>query len=188
MIIPFLAILVCVGLIAGGETSRSASRAAGSDVVAASANGSSGGSTGAATPASAVGKTKPQVELPKVPPPTKLEVTDLVNGTGAEAKAGDEVTIHYVLLLQKNGKEVDSSWERKPFSLELGGGGATAGWEQGIEGMREGGRRELIAPSNLSYGKAGFPPAIGPNEALVSVIDLLKVKAPASAPGQAPRP
>lgn len=165
MIILLLAILVAIGLIVGDEDSRSASNAVAADV----------------------GKTKPQVQLPKAPPPTKLEMTDLVDGTGAEAKAGDEVTVHYVLLLQKNGKEVDSSWSGEPFSYELGGGSATAGWEQGIEGMREGGRRELTVPASLSYDKAGLPPAIGPDEALVSVIDLLKVK-PASAPGQTAQP
>lgn len=188
MIILFLMILVAVGLIAGDTDSRSASNAAGSTAVVTSANGSPGGSNGAATAASDVGKTKPTVEAPKGAAPTELEVTDLVSGTGAEAISGSEVTIHFVLLLQKNGKEVESSWGRKPLSFELGGGRATAGWEQGIEGMKEGGRRELIAPSNLSYGKAGIPPTIGPNEALVSVIDLLKVKEPASAPGQAPQP
>lgn len=188
MIIPLLAALVSVALVAGGEDSPSASSAAGFDGVATSANGSPGESTGAAPAASEVGKTKPGVQVPKAPPPTKLEVTDLVDGTGAEAKAGDEVTIHYVLLLHKNGKEVDSSWEAKPYSFELGAGQVTDGWEQGIEGMREGGRRELATPSSLSYGKAGVPPEIGPDEALVSVIDLLKVKEPASAPGQAPPP
>ena len=88
--------------------------------------------------------------------------------------------MQYVLLLQKNGKEVKSSWGGKPFSFELGGGNVTAGWEQGIEGMSEGGRRELVAPANLSYGKAGVPPTIGPNEALVSVVDLIEVKEPAA--------
>lgn len=180
MIIPLLVILVCIGLVAGGEDSSSASGAAGSNGAAASANGAAGGSTGSATAASEVGKTKPQVQVPKGPPPTKLEVTDLVDGTGAEAKAGDEVAVQYVLLLQKNGKEVKSSWGGKPFSFELGGGNVTAGWEQGIEGMSEGGRRELVAPANLSYGKAGVPPTIGPNEALVSVVDLIEVKEPAA--------
>lgn len=181
MIIPLLVILVCVGLVAGGEDSSSASGAAGSNGAAAGATGAAGESTGAATAASEVGKTKPRVQVPKGPPPTKLEVTDLVDGTGAEAKPGDELTVHFVLLLQKNGKEVDSSWGGKPFSFELGGEGVTAGWEQGIDGMREGGRRELVVPADLSYGKAGIPPRIGPNEALVSVVDLIKVKEPVAA-------
>lgn len=169
MIIPLLAILVCIGLIAGGESASS-----------------SRGEGDAAVSASEVGKTKPQVQLAQAPPPTELEVTDLVTGTGAEAQEGDIVTVAYLVLLQKNGKEVYSSWGGEPLSFELGKGSVTAAWKQGIEGMREGGRRELVAPAGLSYGKAGNPPAVGPNEALVSIIDLLKVKPPA--PGQTAQP
>lgn len=163
MIIPVLAIAVLMALVAGGGDSD---QATGSVEPSAAANSAE----------SAVGKTKPQVQVPQGPPPTKLEVKDLVEGTGAEAKVGDEVTVNYVLLLYENGKEVDSSWERKPFSFKLGSESVTAGWEQGIEGMKVRGRRELTSPSNLAYGKKGLPPAIGPNEALVSVIDLLAVK------------
>jgi peptidylprolyl isomerase len=135
------------------------------------------GATVASEAGSEASKTKPKVQVPKGPPPTELEVEDLVEGNGAEAKAGDEVTVHYVLLLYKGGKELDSSWDRgAPYSFELGSGKVTAGWEQGIEGMKAGGRRELIAPGNLSYGKEGRPPTVGPNETLVSVIDLLAVK------------
>jgi peptidylprolyl isomerase len=188
VIIPLLAILVCVALIAGDENSSPAASAAGSDSAITGTSSSPDGSIDASAGASEVGKEKPKVEITKGAPPTGLETTDIVTGTGAEAKSGSEVTIHYVLLLHKNGKEVESTWGGKPFNFELGGGTATAGWEQGIEGMREGGRRELVAPANLSYGKAGVPPSIGPNEALVSVIDLLKVKAPAPAQGPAPSP
>lgn len=199
MIIPLLAIAVCIGLLAGGDDSLSASRAAGSNGLATSANrpqdeakrpqdSANGTQDGAATAASEVGKTKPQVPPPEAPAPTELEVTDLVTGTGAEAKEGDVVTVHYVVLRQKDGKEVYSSWGAKPLSFELGGGdgNVTAGWEQGIKGMREGGRRQLHAPADLSYGKAGVPPEIGPNEALVSVIDLLVVREPAPAQAKPP--
>lgn len=109
-------------------------------------------------------------------------------GTGTEAKEGDVIRVHYLVLLQGDGKEVFSSWGAKPLSFELGGGTVTAGWEQGIEGMREGGRRELAAPARLSYGKAGNPPAVGPNEALVSIIDLLEIKEPAPARKRASSP
>jgi peptidylprolyl isomerase len=167
VIIPVLAIAVLMALVAGGENADSSAGAAESNVAAAK-------STAAV---SEVGKTKPQgIQVPQGPQPAKLEVRDLVEGTGAEAKVGDEVTVHYVLLLYKNGEEVDSSWERKPFSFKLGSGSVTAGWEQGMGGMKVRGRRELIAPSNLAYGQKGFPPTIAPNEALVSVIDLLAVK------------
>lgn len=188
MIIPLLAILVAVALIAGDEDSRLASSAAGSDRVATSADGSPGGTTGAATAASEVGKTKPKIEFASGSEPSGLEETDLVVGTGAEATPGTEVTVHYVMVLNKNGKEIESSWGGKPYSFELGSGQVTAGWEQGIEGMKEGGRRELIAPSKLAYGKAGSQSGIAPNEDLLYVIDLLKVKEPAPTRGQAPSP
>lgn len=187
MIIPLLTILVAIGLAAGSEQASSTAGAGESDAAAVAASDSAGGSTEAADAASEVGEKKPQIQLPKVAPPTQLEVRELVQGNGTAAKAGNEITVHYVLLLQKNGKEVASSWGGQPYSFELGGGSATAGWEQGIVGMQEGGRRELIAPANLAYGKAGIPPNIGPDEALVSVVDLIAVK-PAPARGQAPSP
>jgi peptidylprolyl isomerase len=168
VIIPVLVLLICLGLVVEGESADDLQ--SGADVAA----------------ADKVGKTKPQIESPKGPPPTELEVTDLVTGTGAEAREGDVVRVEYVVLLQKSGKEVFSSWGSEPLSFELGGsgGGVTLGWQQGIEGMREGGRRKLVAPARLSYGKAGNPPAIGPDEALVSVIDLLAVKSSRRATGR----
>jgi peptidylprolyl isomerase len=129
------------------------------------------------TPAKAPAeKTKPEVTVPKGAPPKQLEVKELEEGTGAEAKAGDNVTVQYVGVDYKDGKEFDSSWSRnEPFPLTLGAGSVIPGWEQGIEGMKVGGRRELIIPPELAYGEAGAPPAIGPNETLVFVIDLLEV-------------
>lgn len=191
MIIPLLAILVCIGLIAAGDDS-SASRADGASALATSPDRRQDDATPPAseageTKASEVGKTKPKVQPPEAPP-TELEVRDVVVGTGAEAKEGDLIRVHYVVVLQKNGKEVYSSWSGKPLSFELGAGSVTAGWEQGIDGMRKGGRREVVAPAKLSYGKAGAPPRVGPNEALVSVIDLLEVKEPPPAQGQASSP
>lgn len=170
MIIPLLAILLAVALLVGDGDSSSAS----SETTAA---------------ASEVGKTKPKIKFAPGSEPNGLEQTDLVVGTGAEATPGSEVTVHYIIVLNKNGKEVESSWGGEPYSFELGSGQVTAGWEQGIEGMKEGGRRELIAPSGLAYGKAGSKPGIGPNEDLLYVIDLVKVKEPAPAAGQqAPSP
>jgi peptidylprolyl isomerase len=122
-------------------------------------------------------KTKPKVSVPKGAPPKQLEIKDLEEGSGAEAKSGDKVTVQYVGVDYKNGKEFDSSWSRsEPFPLTLGTGEVIPGWEQGIEGMKVGGRRELIIPPELAYGEAGAPPAIGPNETLVFVIDLLEVE------------
>jgi peptidylprolyl isomerase len=115
------------------------------------------------------------VTVPKGAPPKKLEVKDLEEGTGAEAKAGDEVTVQYVGVDYKNGKEFDASWDRgEPFTFQLGAGMVIPGWDQGVEGMKVGGRRELIIPPDLAYGPEGSPPAIGPNETLIFVIDLLE--------------
>ncbi len=120
-------------------------------------------------------KTKPKVTVPKGAPPTKLVVNDIEEGTGAEAVAGDEVTVQYVGVNYKNGKEFDSSWSRnEPFAFQLGAGMVIPGWDQGVEGMRVGGRRELIIPPDLAYGPEGAPPAIGPNETLIFVIDLVE--------------
>jgi peptidylprolyl isomerase len=118
-------------------------------------------------------KTKPEVKPPSGAPPKELVVNDLEEGSGAAAAAGDEVTVQYVGVNYKSGREFDSSWSRnEPFPFELGAGLVIPGWEQGIEGMKVGGRRELIIPPELGYGTAGSPPAIPPNETLVFVVDL----------------
>jgi peptidylprolyl isomerase len=162
-----LMILVCAGLVllvagcGGGDDSST------------EATGSGAAETTSEAPAE---KTKPKVTVPTGAPPKKLEVKELEEGSGAEAKAGDEVTVQYVGVNYKNGKEFDSSWSRnEPFSFGLGKGEVIPGWDQGVEGMKVGGRRELIIPPELAYGEAGAPPAIGPNETLVFVIDLLEV-------------
>jgi len=121
-------------------------------------------------------KTKPEVTVPKGAPPKKLEVKELEEGSGAEAKSGKKVTVQYVGVNYKNGEEFDSSWSRnEPFPFTLGAGEVIPGWDQGVEGMKVGGRRELIIPPGLAYGKEGRPPVIPPNETLVFVIDLLEV-------------
>jgi peptidylprolyl isomerase len=128
------------------------------------------------TPTSGPLSTEPKVTPPTGPPPTKLETKNLIVGTGAEAKSGEKVTVNYVGVLYKTGKEFNASWETKePFSFTLGEGQVIKGWDQGIPGMKVGGRRELIIPAELAYGKAGSPPKIPPNEALVFVVDLLGV-------------
>lgn len=140
-----------------------------------SSDSSSSGST-AAESTSAASKTKPTVTVPKGAPPKKLVTQELEEGSGEEAKSGDEVTVQYVGVDYENGKEFDSSWSRsEPFTFTLGAGQVIPGWEQGVDGMKVGGRRELIIPPELGYGKAGSPPAIGPNETLVFVIDLLEI-------------
>lgn len=122
-------------------------------------------------------KTKPKVTVPSGPPPAKLEVVEIEEGSGAKAEAGDTVSVQYVGVGYESGEEFDSSWSRnEPFSFQLGAGMVIPGWDQGVQGMKVGGRRELIIPPELAYGEAGSPPAIGPNETLIFVIDLLAVE------------
>lgn len=119
---------------------------------------------------------KPKVVVPSGPPPKKLETVEVVEGSGPAAKAGDQVTVQYVGVNYKTGKEFDASWDRgEPFSFGLGNGEVIAGWDEGVAGMKVGGRRELIIPSELGYGPAGSPPVIPPNETLVFVVDLLAI-------------
>ncbi|MGC1167213.1 MAG: FKBP-type peptidyl-prolyl cis-trans isomerase [Solirubrobacterales bacterium] len=120
--------------------------------------------------------TKPKVTVPDGPAPKKLEEKEIVEGDGAEAEAGDEVTVQYVGVGYDSKEEFDSSWSRsEPFTFPLGAGEVIKGWDQGVAGMKVGGRRELTIPANLAYGPAGSPPLIGPNETLIFVVDLLAV-------------
>jgi peptidylprolyl isomerase len=121
----------------------------------------------------------PLSKEPKVPPssgaaPSRLVTKDLIKGTGAEAKAGQTVTVNYVGVLFHGGSKFDASWKRsEPFSFTLGRGQVIPGWDQGVVGMKVGGRRELIIPAALAYGPTGRPPTIPPNSPLVFVVDLL---------------
>jgi peptidylprolyl isomerase len=120
---------------------------------------------------------KPQVVMPRGAAPKQLEKIDTIEGTGTEAKSGDEVTVHYVGVGLKSGEEFDASWDRnEPLSFPLGAGRVIPGWDQGVVGMKVGGQRELIIPPQLAYGEEGSQGVIGPNETLVFVIDLLEVK------------
>ena len=119
---------------------------------------------------------KPTVSVPSGDPPTALQKTDLIVGDGAEAVAGKKVTVHYVGVSFATQKQFDASWDRgQPFSFVLGQGGVIQGWDEGVPGMKVGGRRQLVIPAELAYGAAGSAPVIGPNETLVFVVDLLSV-------------
>ena len=123
---------------------------------------------------------KPKVPEGKGSPPTALKVQDLIVGKGKTAKTGDTVSVRYVGVLFKNGKEFDSSWKGgkgQTFQFPLGGGQVIPGWDQGVAGMKEGGRRKLIIPSDLAYGPQGFPPDIPPDAALIFDVDLVKTGA-----------
>jgi peptidylprolyl isomerase len=121
---------------------------------------------------------KPVIPKPVGQPPASLQARDVLQGKGKPAESGDTLTVQYVGVSWSTGQQFDSSWDRgkQPFKFKLGAGMVIPGWDQGLVGMREGGRRELIIPPNLAYGPQGQPPSIGPNETLVFVIDLQKVK------------
>ncbi len=119
---------------------------------------------------------KPQVEITAETQATKLIKKDLVVGTGKTAKEGDKVTVQYVGVGFNSEQEFDASWDRgEPFAFTLGAGEVIPGWDEGVAGMKEGGRRLLVIPGDQAYGSAGSPPAIGPDETLAFVVDLEKV-------------
>jgi len=120
---------------------------------------------------------KPVVEIPDGPPPTELVIEDLVVGEGAEAVSGTSPSMQYVGVAWSSKQQFDASWDRgQPFSFRLGQGQVIAGWDQGVAGMRVGGRRRLTIPAELGYGARGAGGAIGPGETLVFVVDLLGVR------------
>jgi peptidylprolyl isomerase len=145
-------------------------------VVAVILIGRSGGSSGETAKAAITVPNGPTVQLPTGPAPTQLVVKDLKAGTGAEAKSGDQVSVQYIGVLYDNGSKFDSSYDHgQPFSFQLGAGKVIAGWDQGVAGMKVGGRRELIIPPDLAYGAQGQPPTIPANATLAFVIDLVSV-------------
>ena len=113
---------------------------------------------------------KPEIEFPGGEPPTELVITDLVVGDGAEAKPGGQVEVHYVGVDFETGEQFDSSWDRgESISFPLNG--LIAGWQEGIPGMKVGGRRQLVIPPRLAYGETGGHRLYG--RTLVFVIDLI---------------
>jgi peptidylprolyl isomerase len=145
----------------------------GGDEASSRSSGDSSAST--AADSSTAPPTKPKVEVPNGAPPTKLESRDLVQGDGAVARAGDEVTVQYVGVDYRSGKQFDASWDRgEPFTFPLGAGEVIQGWDQGVQGMKVGGRRELIVPPKLGYGSRQVGP-IAANSTLIFVVDLISV-------------
>jgi peptidylprolyl isomerase len=128
------------------------------------------------TPANPALAKKPTIPRQNGPAPKALVVRDLVRGTGPAAKAGQTVSVQYVGVLYKNGKQFDASWDRgQPFTFPLGTGMVIPGWDQGVVGMRVGGRRQLVIPPALAY-KSVARPGIPPNSTLVFDIDLLSAQ------------
>lgn len=118
--------------------------------------------------------TKPEIDFPQGDAPDDLVIEDLAVGDGAEAKAGDSISAHYVGVAYSTGEEFDSSWSRgAPLDFRLGVGRVIRGWDDGIAGMRVGGRRRLTIPASLAYGDRGAGGAIKPGETLIFVVDLV---------------
>ncbi len=121
---------------------------------------------------------KPRVDVPgDRPPPGELQVEDLVVGEGDEAVSGRRVEVHYVGVSWSTGRQFDASWDRGgTFAFGLGQGQVIRGWDQGVAGMRVGGRRRITIPPDLAYGRRGAGGVIGPDETLVFVVDLVAVR------------
>ncbi len=120
---------------------------------------------------------KPTVTVPEGEAPIELTIADLVVGDGTEATKGSTVIVHYVGVSWSTGVEFDSSWNRNDtFDFPLGAGHVIQGWDQGVQGMKIGGRRQLIIPPHMGYGARGAGGLIKPNETLIFVVDLIAVR------------
>lgn len=120
--------------------------------------------------------TKPEIDFPGGEPPAELQIRDIVVGDGAEAKKGANVEVHYVGVTFSTGEEFDASWNRgQTFRFPLGGGRVIKGWDEGVQGMKVGGRRELIIPPNKAYGNQSPSPLIPAGSTLIFVVDLVAV-------------
>jgi peptidylprolyl isomerase len=158
--------------------SASASQTASTETTtttAATTPAATGEGGGAVLPISTDLTKKPAIPKPKGDAPSELIVKDIVKGKGKTAKSGSQVSVKYVGVSYSTGEEFDSSWDRDAeFPFALGTGAVIPGWDEGVVGMKEGGRRELVIPADKAYGDTGSPPSIGPGETLVFVIDLIK--------------
>jgi len=117
---------------------------------------------------------RPEVDFPDGDPPSDLQITEIWEGSGKAANPGDTVRVHYVGVAYSTGEEFDASWDRgEPLEFRLGAGRVIAGWDQGVQGMKVGGRRQLIIPPDLAYGDRGAGTVIAPGETLIFVCDLV---------------
>ena len=119
---------------------------------------------------------KPSITIPQETPPSTLEIADITVGTGDEAVKGKNVSVHYVGVAWSSGQEFDASWNRgEPFDFRLGASQVIQGWDDGVAGMKVGGRRQLTIPPDMGYGSRGAGGVIKGGETLVFVVDLLNV-------------
>jgi peptidylprolyl isomerase len=171
-LIPALVIALALGLAACGDGNKDASASTTTQPAAAQQTTPPATET---TPSAEA--TKPVVKKPTGKAPKKLVIKDLKKGTGPAAQPGQTVAVQYVGVLFKTGKQFDASWDRgQPFSFPLGAGQVIKGWDEGVAGMKVGGRRELIIPADLAYGAQSPSPDIPANSPLVFVVDLLGVQ------------
>lgn len=161
-VVPALALLVLASS-ACGSGSTPAPSPPGSDGPFAAVTGAAG--------------KRPHLKVPDEAPPSSLQVQDLAPGSGTPVASGDVLMVQYQGVSWSTGKKFDASWDiHQPYTFSLGQGMVISGWDQGLLGMRVGGRRELVIPPSMAYGADGRPPKIGPNETLVFVVDLVGVR------------
>ncbi|MFC7402340.1 FKBP-type peptidyl-prolyl cis-trans isomerase [Citricoccus sp. GCM10030269] len=121
-------------------------------------------------------RSRPEIDFPGEVPPEDLVIEDLIEGSGPAVKAGDMVSCHYVGVAWSTGAEFDASWNRgKRLDFQAGAGQVIKGWDDGLLGMKLGGRRRLEIPPHLAYGDTGAGEEIGPGETLIFVVDLVGV-------------
>jgi peptidylprolyl isomerase len=177
-VLALTAVLALLGLVACGDDDDSSGDGGGSgDAAAQQDTGTETTSPADAEAALKDTSKKPVIPKPTGAPPRKLVKEDVVKGKGPGAKNGDTVVVHYVGMNFSNGQEFDASWDTgSPFPVQLGQGMVIAGWEQGLIGIKKGGRRKLTIPPELGYGAEGYPPDIPPNETLVFMIDAISIE------------
>jgi peptidylprolyl isomerase len=171
-----LALVLSAGIAACGEDDEPSS-GSGAEPAATATPTETASESGVEAIVQAIGKdtkSKPEIPAPQGDPPPELVIRDVVRGKGPKAKAGDQVAMQYVGLSWSNGQQFDASWDRgaEPFPLQLGAGMVIPGWDEGLIGLRKGGRRLLVIPPEMGYGSQGTPDgSIAPNETLVFVVD-----------------
>jgi peptidylprolyl isomerase len=176
LIILSLALVLGAGVAACGDDDEPASETAATPTATPTETASEAGIEALVQGTSDRTDTKPELPAPKGEPPEELVIRDIVRGKGPKAKQGDTLTMQYVGVSWSNCQQFDASWDAgQPFPFQLGAGMVIQGWDRGMVGMQKGGRRLLVIPPDLGYGETGAGDAIGPNETLVFVVDLVEI-------------